>query len=236
MATTSFANKYALVRGNLFFRIYGSTGPWTPFGPTKDSGLEMSIEKTTLTSGDDGSVLDERQVAKTATFGTTLQSLSDSNLGIAMQSVVRTSPAVTDQPFSLPAMTVGQVLFLAPSLDSVTLAGVTEGVDYSLNKAGGKLVALKALTAAEGTYDADEHVEMGILAGENKSFELMYDATAESGIMLRIYKWTPSPAQNVSLNAGNEHTALALTGACIADDNASADDELGRFGRIVRVK
>lgn len=232
----NFQRKFQLLRGSLYFREAGTEGAWTPFGPSRDSSLSLSIENVTLVSGDDGATLDTRQTAKNAEFATTLQSLSDSNLAIALQTPVVKAPAVVDGAVTIPVLVAGQAVFVQPGVTELTVTGLTEGVDYALDKEAGRIVALKDLAAeATGTYSAGEVTEMGILAATGKTFELRYDATKESGILIHIYKWNPSPAQNVTMNAGNEHTALALTGACLADDTKAVDSELGQFGRIYRV-
>lgn len=232
----SFQRKFQLLRGSLYFREAGTDGAWTPFGPSRDSSLSLAIETLTLVSGDDGATLDSRQTAKSAEFATTLQSLSDSNLAIALQTPVVKAPAVTGAAVTIPALVAGQAVFVQPGVTELTVEGLAEGVDYALDKDAGRIVALKDIAeAATGTYSAGAVTEMGILASTGKTFELRYDATKESGIIMHIYKWNPSPAQNVSMNSGSEHTSLSLTGACLADDTKSVDSELGQFGRIYRV-
>lgn len=234
--TSSFKQRYALVRGPLFFREAGTAGAWTPFGPSREASLELAIEKIQLISGDDGSVLDERQTAKTATFSVTLQSLSDSNLALALQSPLRETPAVDAEAFTLPALEAGQAFFLQGNVYELTVEGLIEGIDYALDKRAGIVTALKDFaTEAEGTYSAETVVEMGILAGAGKVLELMYNTVAEGGTRLRIYKWAPSPAQALSFNSGSAHTELTLSGGCLSDDSVPADDVLGRFGNMTRV-
>lgn len=234
--TSAFKQRYALVRGPLFFREAGTNGAWTPFGPSKDASLELAIEKIQLISGDDGSVLDERQTAKTANFSVTLQSLSDNNLALALQSPIRETAAVVDAEFELPALEAGQAYFLQGNITALTITGLVEGTDYAVDKRAGSIVALKAIAvAAQGTYSADAVVEMGILAGTGKVLELMYNAVVEGGTRLRVYKWAPSPAQSLSFNSGANFTELTLTGGCLSDDNVAADDVLGRFGTMTRL-
>ncbi len=232
--TSNFKQRYAMVRGPLFYRVAGAGGAWTPFGPSKDASLELAIEKIQLISGDDGSVLDERQTAKTANFSVTLQSLGNSNLALALQSPLRETPAVVEAEFDLPALAAGQVFFVQPNTTAVSLTGLVEGTDYALDKAAGCITALRDLEVAMGTYSADGVVEMGILAGTGTLLELMYNTVAESGTRLRVYRWAPSPAQTISINSGSEHTSLTLSGACLADDTVPADDILGRFGNMTR--
>lgn len=234
--TSAFKQRYALVRGPLYFREAGTSGAWTPFGPSRDASLELAIEKIQLISGDDGSVLDERQTAKTATFTVTLLSLSDSNLALALQSPVRETPAVENGAFTLPALEAGQVYFVQGNVTALEVTGLVEGVDYALDKAAGAITALKDIDAeAEGTYSADAVVEMGILAGTGKVLELMYNTVSEGGTRLRIYRWSPSPAQTLAFNSGSAYTELTLSGACLSDDTVAADDVLGRFGNMTRV-
>ena len=240
MTTTTkvenFKNRYALVRGPLYFRIFGEGGAWTPFGPTKDASLELGVEKATLISGDDGSVLDEQQTAKTATFSVTLQSLSDSNLAIALQSAIREIAAKTDEPVTVPSLVAGQTFFLQfANVTKLTFDSLADGVDYSLDKSSGRITALKDTVEAKGTYSTAATVEMGILANSGIELELMYDATGSGGMRLQMFKWKPSPAQNIAINAGNEHSSLAVTGALVASDAVSSDEMLGKFGRVVRV-
>lgn len=238
MTTTkveNFKNQFKLVRGPLFFRVYGEGGAWTPFGPTKDASVELSIEKTTLVSGDDGSTLDEQQTAKTANFGVTLQSVSDSNLAVALQSPLREVAAVTDKEVTVPALLAGQAFFLGANVTQFTAAGLVEGEDYTLEKASGRITALKSTVESEGTYSAAAVVEMGILANSGIELELMYDATKDGGKRLHLFKWKPSPAQTIAINSGSEHTALTLTGALVSAEGAAVDAQLGKFGRFISV-
>lgn len=239
MTTTTkvenFKNCYEMVRGKLFSAIFGSDGAYTPIGPVRDATLELSIEKATLISGDDGSVLDEKLTAKSATFTVTCQSLSNSNLARSLYSELREIAAKTDEPVTIPAMSAGQVTALSPKVTQFTATGLTEGVDYSLNKASGLVTALKSIVETEGTYSTEAVVEMGILANSGVELALMYDATDSGGVRMELFKWKPSPAQNIAINSGNEHTSLTLTGPLIASDAVSVDDILGRFGRVVRV-
>ncbi|WP_312587238.1 hypothetical protein [Comamonas terrigena] len=231
----NFERVYSLLRGKLYFRLAGSKGAWTPFGPTKDASLRLGIEEQKLPSGDDGTTLDIVQTAKTADLDVTLQSLSNSNLAIALQTAVKETAALTDEPFTLPALLEGQTYFLSAKVTEVSLATLVEGEDYSVDKASGCITALKSLVEAEGTYSSEAVVEMGILANSGVELELMYDATEQSKLRLHLFKWKPSPAQNLAMNSGNEHTSLSLTGSLIAVESTPADATLGKFGRLTRV-
>lgn len=227
---------YATLRGDFFFRLYGSNEPWSPMGNAQDASLDLSAEYATLEStGNERGTLAKEETSRKMLLKVSLNSLGVRQCVMYLYSSGSVSQeAAADLPVTLPVMKRGQAFNLPHgNVSNVDIADLIEGVDYRVQKTG-VIVALKDIPAGKsGTYDASVASNLGALTGSGTEYEVLY-ISENTGKKFQFMRWLPDPAQTVQL-VSSEIAKFDLSGECLIDENLPANGSLGRIAKITDI-
>lgn len=169
---------------------------------------------------------------------------SPENLAILLygEKVVVPAGTITDEP--LPAgLAAGDRIALAhQNVSAVTITGLVEGTDYTLDAKFGALEFLTtpATQPLSVNYSHASSINTSVFTNTPEELFLRYEGInlAENGaaVVVELYKVQYDPASALSLiNTDTSLPGLETTATVLLDTERPEDAEFGRYGRMIHV-
>jgi len=227
--------KLFALKGDFFWRLKGSTGPFKPFLNATAGEIGMSIETIKQKSnGDAGGTIAEDEVSREATFSATFQSRHKENMKLFLYAnSIEVAASTTPVEFTLPAGVAGDVVQLPDgNITSTDFGSLVEGTDYVVKAKSGAIEYKGTISETEGEYSHGIYTQFGVFAADALEVEILF-TSEKTGQSYYIYCVKLSPAQQMQLvSDGNEYATAQVTGTLLAVDAADADPTLGKYGRV----
>lgn len=193
-----------------------------------------SFEEETITKASTNEVsgdVAKKTIRTSGTLTLTMGSTEFENFKLATRAKSSVQSAIADGAFTFPVCDAGFLFKLpATNINTVTLTGKQEGVDYRVLKNAGFVQAITANTAElAGTFTAGMANRAGIAAGAETEYTVVVDDILNAETT-GFYKWSPGLPQNIALISPNEFGVYEVTGPLLLDETQPANGDLGQFG------
>lgn len=193
-----------------------------------------SFQEDTITKQSTNEVIGDvakKVIKSSGTLTLTMGSTEWANFLVAVRAKASTQGAVTAGAFTLPIMAIGEQ-FKLPSVNvtDVAIGTKVEGVDYTVLRNAGLIVALKdfATATASCTYSAGLAKRGAIAAGAAAEYEVLVDDQL-NGEVTQFYKWSPNLPTNIALISANEFGVFEVSGDLLLDTTKPSGGDLGQF-------
>ena len=241
---------YSYGQGKLYLAVRDATGKvgaqrWV--GDVSELSISLSVESFEHTESYSGARQKVRKIitGKSGEVSAKFHELSLENLSLTLLGSESKKEAASVTGEALPAdIKAGDRITLAhQDVSEVKIGSLVEGVDYNVDPIFGAVEFLKAIPNNTDTaaYKHGALESVAILTENPKDLFLRFEgenlAELNEWTVVELYKVNFNPTEALNLiNNDNSLNALSTKAQVLADTTKVGDKELGRFGRVIKIR
>ena len=241
---------YSYGQGKLYLAVRDATGKvgaqrWV--GDVSELSISLSVESFEHTESYSGARQKVRKIitGKSGEVSAKFHELSLENLSLTLLGSESKKEAASVTGEALPAdIKAGDRITLAhQDVREVKIGSLVEGVDYNVDPIFGAVEFLKAIPNNTDTaaYKHGALESVAILTENPKDLFLRFEgenlAELNEWTVVELYKVNFNPTEALNLiNNDNSLNALSTKAQVLADTTKVGDKELGRFGRVIKIR
>lgn len=241
---------YSYGQGKLYLAVRDATGKvgaqrWV--GDVSELSISLSVESFEHTESYSGARQKVRKIitGKSGEVSAKFHELSTENLSLTLLGSASKKEAASVTSEALPTeIEVGDRITLAhQDVSEVKIGSLVEGVDYNVDPIFGAVEFLKAIPNNTDTaaYKHGALESVAMLTENPKDLFLRFEgenlAELNEWTVVELYKVNFNPTEALNLiNNDNSLDALSTKAQVLADTTKVGDKELGRFGRVIKIR